>query len=169
MSMSDIYTLTIPGITGNDLFSEEIVAKSIICITWEISANLPMQLDIANAERTSGRVVMSDMKLTKMVDLSTTALYSACAAGSTFEIATLKIGRTAAGVYSPQMEWTMTNAMISSIHTHGQGRGQMPLDTFTISFTGISLSYSQQDNTAAIVGSDFFGWDLATNTAIESQ
>jgi type VI secretion system secreted protein Hcp len=67
------------------------------------------------------------------------------------------------------MEWTMTNAMISSIHTHGQGRGQMPIDTFTISFTGISLLYSQQDNTAGIAGSDFFGWDLATNTPIESQ
>ena len=122
MSSSDIYHLVVSDITGNDtiLLDDE---AGILCKTWELKAAMPMQLDIANTERTSGRVVFTDMHFTKMSDLSTPALFSSCAAANV-HTATLRVGRTAAGAYLPMFTYTMTNAMISSIRTHADGDGR---------------------------------------------
>ena len=56
---------------------------------------MPIQMDIANTERTAGRLLFQ-MILTKMSDLSTPALFSSCA-NATVHAATLRVGRTASG------------------------------------------------------------------------
>ena len=73
MRSSDIYNLVVSDITGNDtiLLDDE---AGILCKTWELKAAMPMQLDIANTERTSGRVVFTDMHFTKMSDISDSKL-----------------------------------------------------------------------------------------------
>ena len=65
----DLYVLTIPDVAGNDQLGFADVAKGIICESWHIGAQLPMQLDMANSERTAGRVQVSDMMIRKMSDL----------------------------------------------------------------------------------------------------
>ena len=69
MSSNDIYHLVLSDVKGNDtiLLDDE---AGILCKTWQIQATMPMQMDIANTERTAGRVTFSDMILTKMSDLS---------------------------------------------------------------------------------------------------
>ena len=159
----DLYVLTIPDVAGNDQLGFADVAKGIICESWHIGAQLPMQLDMANSERTAGRVQVSDMMIRKMSDLSTCKLWQACTAAMSFAEVRLRVGRTGASDYSPLMEWVMTNAMISSIRTIGSGEGGLPIDEFNISFTSIEMTYSQQGLDAAVLGGNAFNWDLATN------
>ena len=89
MSSNDIYHLVLSDVKGNDtiLLDDE---AGILCKIWQ-QATMPMQMDIANTERTAGRVTFSDMILTKMSDLSTPALFSSCA-NATVHSATLRLG-----------------------------------------------------------------------------
>ena len=164
MSSSDIYHLVVSDITGNDtiLLDDE---AGILCKTWELKAAMPMQLDIANTERTAGRVVFTDMHFTKMSDLSTPALFSSCAAANV-HTATLRVGRTAAGAYLPMFTYTMTNAMISSIRTHADGDGRFPTDEFFINFSQIEIEYKQQGIDVVSPGNDSFGWNLSLNAPV---
>ena len=67
MSNADIYHLVITDIVGNDTILLD-DTPGILCKSWELKAKMPMQLDIANTERSSGRVVFNDMHITKMSD-----------------------------------------------------------------------------------------------------
>ena len=157
----DLYVLTIPDVPGNDLIGLADIAKGIICESWHIGATLPMQLDMANSERTAGRVQMSDMMIRKMSDLSTCKLWQACTDGKSFAEVRLRVGRTGASDYTALMEWVMTHAMISSIRTIGSGEGGLPVDEFKISFTSLVMTYSQQGLDAAVLGGTEFNYDLA--------
>ena len=157
----DLYVLTIPDVPGNDLIGLADIAKGIICESWHIGAILPMQLDMANSERTAGRVQMSDMMIRKMSDLSTCKLWQACTDGKSFAEVRLRVGRTGASDYTALMEWVMTHAMISSIRTIGSGEGGLPIDEFKISFTSLVMTYSQQGLDAAVLGGTEFNYDLA--------
>lgn len=163
-STSDMYTLTIKDIKGNLLLSGP-EKTGIICTSWNIGIHMPMQGDVANAERASGRAVFTDLVLTKMCDISTPALYKACAAADNLTEAKLHIGRTTAGNYLALMTYVLTNPMISSITTGGSGEGDMPMETLTLNFSKITLEYVQQGIDTASPGKDSFGWDLATNMA----
>ena len=164
MSSNDIYHLVLSDVAGNDtiLLDDE---AGILCQTWQMQATMPMQMDIANTERTAGRVTFSDMLLTKMSDLSTPALFSSCA-NATVHTATLRVGRTAAGAYLPMFTYTMTNAMISSIRTHADGDGQFPTDEFYINFSQIEIEYKQQGIDVVSPGNDSFGWNLSLNASL---
>ncbi|OUV03642.1 MAG: hypothetical protein CBC42_04115 [Betaproteobacteria bacterium TMED82] len=161
MSSNDIYHLIISDVKGNDtiLLDDE---AGILCKTWNIKATMPMQLDIANTERTAGRVVFTDMIFTKMADLATPALYSSCASGKV-HTATLRVGRTASGEYLPMFTFVMSNAMISTIKTEATGDGNFPTDFFQLNFSQITIEYKQQGIDVLSPGNDSFGWNLSLN------
>lgn len=161
MSSNDIYHLVLSDVKGNDtiLLDDE---PGILCKTWQIQATMPMQMDIANTERTAGRVTFSDMILTKMSDLSTPALFSSCA-NATVHAATLRVGRTASGAFMPIFVITMQNAMVSDIKTQAGGEGQFPTDIFKLNFQKIQIEYKQQGVDVVSPGNDSFGWDLSLN------
>ena len=56
MSSNDIYHLVLSDVKGNDtiLLDDE---PGILCKTWQIQATMPMQMDIANTERTAGELL----------------------------------------------------------------------------------------------------------------
>ena len=164
MSNADIYHLVITDIVGNDTILLD-DTPGILCKSWELKAKMPMQLDIANTERSSGRVVFNDMHITKMSDLSTPALFNSCASAAV-HTATLRIGRTAQGAYMQVFTFTMSNAMSSSMKTHAEGEGRFPTDEFYISFSQIEIEYKQQGVDVASPGNDSFGWNLALNTPV---
>ena len=161
MSSNDIYHLVLSDVAGNDtiLLDDE---AGILCQTWQMQATMPMQMDIANTERTAGRVTFSDMLLTKMSDLSTPALFSSCA-NATVHTATLRVGRTASGAFMPIFVVTMNNAMVSEIRTEAGGDGSFPTDFFKLNFQKIQIEYKQQGVDVISPGNDSFGWDLSLN------
>ena len=155
----DIIILEIASIKGNCIV-DGFVGLTIIQ-SFNHSAAIPMQMDRANTERTSGRPNFSEMMFTKESDIATPALYAACVAGTKLGDAKIHIGRTEGKVFMSLIEYVLSDAMVSSISTSGGG-GQ-PNDSFTLNYTKITQVYSQQNQDSTKKGSSGFGWDLVKN------
>lgn len=155
--MSDIIILEFTGVTGNCKLTGH--TDKVIILSYSHSAALPMQGDVANAERTAGRPILSEISLQKMSDRSTIDLYSHCTKGTKAAEAKLLVGRVEEGVYMPFFTYTMANAMVSSIST--SGGGGLPSDSFSISFTSLKCEFQGQKTDAQPAGTATWNWDLA--------
>ena len=155
----DTIILQIADIKGNcDIkgFEEQIIVQS-----FNHSASIPMQMDRANTERTSGRPSFSEINFSKECDIATPALYAACVSGTKLGDAKIHIGRTEGKVFMSLIEYVLSNAMVSSVSTSGGG-GQ-PNDSFSLNYTKITQVYTQQKEDSNVKGSAGFGWDLIKN------
>ena len=164
-SMGDIYTLKIEDVKGNMLLSGP--AESSMMITnWSLAVDLPVDMNVANSNRTTGRARFQEMEFTKAVDMATPVLYAACSAGTDLKTATLEVYRTANATNLLVLKISLTEPIISQIATGGYGDGQIPMDKFTINFTKITMEYVQQGLDGNSPGKTSFGWDLSTNVAV---
>ena len=155
----DTIILEIASIKGNcgiEGFIGQIIVQS-----FNHSASIPMQMDRANSERTSGRPNLSELSFSKESDIATPSLYAACVAGSKLGDAKIHIGRTEGKVFMSLIEYVLSDAMVSSVSTSGGG-GQ-PNDSFSLNYTKITQVYSQQNPDSTKKGSAGFGWDLIKN------
>lgn len=157
----DVIILEIPGVKGNCQIDKH--TGQIIVLSFSHAVSLPMQHDVANTERTAGRPVFSEMSFSKMSDMSTPVLYSACAQGKKLGDAKIHIGRNENGTFMSVFEYVLSNAMVSSIST--AGGGGIPMDNFTLNYTKITQSFTQQKSDSTKQGTADFGWDLETNKA----
>ena len=157
----DIIILEIKDIKGSCELEGNIGQINIEQFGHNVS--LPMQTDRSNTERTAGRPNFSEMTFSKSSDIATPALYSACVAGTKLGDVKIHIGRTEGSKFMSLIEYVLTDAMVSNISTSGGG-GQ-PNDSFGLSYTVISLGYSQQNKDSTKKGSAGFGWDLVKNIA----
>ena len=157
----DIIILEIKDIKGSCELEGNIGQINIEQFGHNVS--LPMQTDRSNTERTAGRPNFSEMTFSKSSDIATPALYSACVAGTKLGDVKIHIGRTEGSKFMSLIEYVLTDAMVSNISTSGGG-GQ-PNDSFGLSYTVISLVYSQQNKDSTKKGSAGFGWDLVKNIA----
>ena len=155
----DTIILEITSIKGNCII--EGFVGQIIVQSFSHSASIPMQMDRANTERTSGRPSFSELNFSKESDVATPSLYAACVAGAKLGDAKIHIGRTEGKVFMSLIEYVLSDAMVSSVSTSGGG-GQ-PSDSFSLNYTKITQVYSQQNQDSTKKGSAGFGWDLVKN------
>jgi type VI secretion system secreted protein Hcp len=160
--MSDVLILDLgASIKGN--CAVDGYADKIIVLSYSHSASIPLQMDSANTERTSGRPTFSEIQFSKMSDLATTEMYKACTQGTKIGTATLHVGRVENGKYMSFFKYEMTNAMISNIST--SGGGGIPSDSFSISFTKIKCDFTQQKSDSTAKGTGTWNWNLETMKA----
>ena len=157
----DTIILALGSIQGNSTITG--YANQIILQSFSLGISLPIGMDTANTERTMGRPNFSDFQLNKATDQSTPALYAACAAGTKIGNATISIGRNEGGAFMLQMQYVLTNAMISNISTGGGGE---MMDSFSLHFSQVTAQYTQQNVDSTKKGSASFGWNLSTNAAV---
>ncbi len=160
----DIYTLTLKTIKGENLLSGP-DADAMIIATWNFAVDLPVDMNVANVKRTTGRARFQEMSFTKMVDAATPVLYANCAKGTSLSEAKLQVGRVSDGAYTAVMSITLAEPIISQISPGGYGEGHTPMDTFTINFTQVKMEYTAQKVDGTAGGKTDFGWDLTTNVA----
>lgn len=160
----DIYTLKIEDVKGNMLLTGP-SESSMMIANWNIAVDLPVDMNVANSNRTTGRARFQEMSFTKALDMATPVLYAACAAATDLKKATLEVYRTSNSTNLMVMKIELTQPIISQISTGGFGSGQIPMDTFTINFTKITMEYVEQGLDGKSPGKTAFGWDLATNVA----
>lgn len=154
--MADVLILNLGDIKGNCTIEK--FAGQLIVSSFSHSAYLPMGSDAGNTERTLGRPVLSEMSFSKPSDLATTALFKACTQGTKIGPATLSIGRVENGTYMDFMTYVMDNAMISQMSC--SGGGGIPNDSFSINFTKITATFTQQQADSTAKGKNTWTWDL---------
>ncbi len=160
--MSDVLILDLgASIKGNCQVAGYI--DKVIVLSYSHSASIPLQMDAANTERTSGRPTFSELQFSKMSDLATTEMYKACTQGTKIGTATLHVGRVENGKYMSFFKYEMTNAMISNIST--SGGGGIPSDSFSIAFTKIKCDFTQQTSDSTAKGTGTWNWNLETMKA----
>jgi len=83
---------------------------------------------------------VSQVVITKKIDISSPALFRACAAGQHFPTATLNIVTGGTGLQEA-FTYTMTNVAVSSAEYAGNaGGGDTPVESVTFKFTKWELS-----------------------------
>ncbi|CAM2197051.1 type VI secretion system tube protein Hcp [Paraburkholderia sp. A1RI_3L] len=156
----DTVLLHFKDIKGNSTL--EGATDHIVLYSYSLGVAMPMNHDVGRTERTLGRPNFQDFVVTKASDQSTPALYGACAGGTKLGDAKISIGRNEGSKFMPLLEYTLSDAMISSINTSGGGEST---DSVTISFSKITTVYTQQNVDSTKKGTASFGWDLAANKA----
>ncbi|MFJ4293271.1 Hcp family type VI secretion system effector [Cupriavidus sp. NPDC089707] len=159
----DTIILDIPEIKGSNKQQTGRAAERILIYSFSHGVSMQVTNDPGNSKRTAGKAQFHSMQLTKLTDQATPGLYAACAAGRSLGEVKLEIGRTEDGAFRSEMTYTLSDAIVESIHTSGGG-GQ-PSDTFVLDFTAITAFFTQQKGDAQKEGTAAFGWDLVQNVA----
>jgi type VI secretion system secreted protein Hcp len=111
----------------------------------------------------AGKVNVSDLTLTKYVDMSTHELLKACASGKHIASGEL-IVRKAGSVPLEYMRIEMTDIMVSSYQTGGSEDGMdRVMETVTLNFAKYNVIYTSQKNDGAPGPKGEAGFDIAKN------
>jgi len=119
--------------------------------------------DQSNTKRTSGKPNHQDFTVTKYQDLSSCPLINYCNSATVIPTVDIFIGQNEAGKVSVIFQYTLTNALVSSISVGGGGGGK-PQETVTFNYTKINWVYKVQKSDVSESGQDSAVWNLATNS-----
>lgn len=108
-------------------------------------------------------VSMNDMSFTMGVCSASTDLMNCCANGTVFSTALLSCRKAGGGAGGGQYVYlviTLTNAIVSSYQTGGSDGGS-PIESFTLNYQQIGVTYSTQDSASGNVNqvSPGFTWN----------
>ena len=158
--MPDII-LEIDGING-DLSVDGYVNNMILCNGFSFSASQPVDYTLNNA-RTTGTINLSNVALSRFVDLSSVQLMAKMYQGHTWPITKLhflKAGDVDGQAKSEFLTIEMTNTLIADIAYSGSGSGEEMAESITLNFTKIKYTYKTQDEQSSIAGNVTATWDL---------
>lgn len=154
----DMY-LKIDGVDGESISKGHEKNIQISSFSW--GASNPTT-GVTGTGLGAGKVSLSDMSFSANVSKASPLLFQKCAAGEHIAKAVF----TARKAGKDQQEFykiTLSDLLISSYQAGGSDSGDLPMDSFSLTFTKIHFDYKPQkaDGTleAAIPG----GWDIKTN------
>jgi type VI secretion system secreted protein Hcp len=158
--MPDII-LEADGISG-DLSVDGYVQNMFLCNSFSFSASQPIDYTLNN-HRTTGTINLSNISLTRFVDISSVQLMAKMFQGHTWPITKLhflKAGDEAGRAKTEFLTIEMTNTIISDIAYTGSGNGEQMDEVITLNFTKIKFTYKAQDEKSSLAGSVTATWDL---------
>ena len=111
---------------------------------------------------TAERAELSEISISKLVDLASPMLAQTCACGKTIPKAKLEMLR-ADGNGEPikYFEVELENVLIG--HVEPSFGGDFPTETLGLKFSKVKWKYTQQKISGGSSGNTAGGWDLATN------
>jgi type VI secretion system secreted protein Hcp len=127
------------------------------CIAQKVSSTASSSGG-ASAERAD----FSEFTITKMLDKSSPLLSLACAEGRHIDTIEIELWRAGKVKY---MAYRLTNCLISSVSTHGQG--EFPEEEVALDVGRFEIVYTQQSrNTGRAFGQVAGGWDRTKNCRV---
>jgi type VI secretion system secreted protein Hcp len=112
----------------------------------------------------AGKVVMNDFTFEKPIDKATPKLFEALATGKHMKEAKLTV-RKAGGDQHEYLTITLTDVMVTSYSTGGSSSSDVvPMESISLNFAQIKMSYVEQDASGRAGAAVEFGWDLKKNT-----
>ena len=116
----------------------------------------------------AGKVSMQDFNFITPFSKASVKLFLGCASGQHFPEATLSV-RKAGGEKGSQefLKWTISDVMITSYQTGASSGGDdRPMDSFSLNFSKIEVSYKEQKPDGSLGTEHRAGWDLGKNVKI---
>lgn len=113
----------------------------------------------------SGKVNMQDMSFKKYVDSSSTNLMLKVCNGKHYPEAKL-IVRKAGENPVEYVKITMTDVLVGSYQTGGDGSDDRLTENVTLNFAKVKVEYTPQSKDGASAAAMDAGWDVEANTAL---
>jgi type VI secretion system secreted protein Hcp len=113
----------------------------------------------------AGKAKFDEFTVKKSVDLSSAALYQACAAGAHFPSVYLGM-RKAGGAQLLYLEYIFVMVFITGITWSGGSGEELPTEEIKFKFGAMGMQYQQQDNSGQAKGApQFANWSVVANSA----
>lgn len=112
----------------------------------------------------AGKVNVQDLSVTKYVDSASPNLVQACCTGKHFGEAVLTV-RKAGGAPLDYLIITMSDVIVTGVHTGGSRGDDLVTETITLNFARFKHSYQPQDAKGAKAGGAIeASYDIAKNS-----
>ena len=163
MAAADIFlTIKGPDISGESL--DKVHTGMIECLSWSWGAH-NMGTAGTGGGAGAGAVVKQDLTITKHVDKSSNVLFQSCSAGVHHTSATLYI-RKSGGDPLDYLQLELGGVVfISGYNVGGTGTdGVVPIETVTLNFMTLMMTYNQQAATGSGAGAAPLGYDFGKST-----
>ena len=151
------YFLEVNGVPGESHDSK--FAKSIDVQSYSWGAS-------ANSEKKGNKVNLSDLNVSKNVDVASPALFQRLVQGTPIPSVEL-IGRMAGESQLVFLRYCFQDARVTSIqHAGSGGGGDSPTENVSFGYGAVSLQYTPQDAKGGGLPSVFAGWNATTGELI---
>jgi type VI secretion system secreted protein Hcp len=160
--MAADYYLQLDGIKGESADARHAGWIECTAIDWSVT-----QAKSATASTSGGhtaeRAELSEIHISKLVDLASPMLAELCACGRTIPKAKLEMQR-ADGNGEPikYFEVELENVLVARIAPKFAG-GDVPVESLSLKFSKVKWRYTQQKIGGGASGNTAGGWDLALN------
>jgi type VI secretion system secreted protein Hcp len=149
----------IPGESRDDKHKGEI---EIFSFSWGVS-----QLGSASGGGGggAGKADFQDFSFAMPVSKASPKLFLACASGQHLQEALLTV-RKAGAEQVEFLSYKLSDCIVSSYQEGGSTGDTVPLDSFSLNFSKIEMSYKEQDAKGGLGTETKAGWDLKQNVKI---
>jgi type VI secretion system secreted protein Hcp len=160
--MAADYYLQLDGIKGESADSRHVGWIECTSINWSITQPKSATASTGGGH-TAERAELSEISISKLVDLASPMLAQLCACGKTIPKAKLEMLR-ADGNGEPikYFEVELENVLIAHIGPSFAGR-DFPAESLGLKFSKVRWKYTQQKIGGGSSGNTAGGWDLSTN------
>jgi type VI secretion system secreted protein Hcp len=138
--------------------------KEIDVLSWSFGASQSGSMAMGGGAG-AGKVVMQDFHFTKSVDKSSPKLFEALATGKHLKEAKLVL-RSAGGSQVEYLVITLSDVLVSSYSTGGSSGEDRPIESISLNFAQIKMSYVEQDAKGSAGAAVEFGWDIKANKKV---
>ncbi len=105
----------------------------------------------------ASRASLSDLCVTKYVDVSSPSLFLFCCVGKSFSTATLTVRKAGGENPVEYLKYDMEEVFISSVSTSGSDGGGIATETASLNFAKMKVTYTEQ-NPDGTPGADTPKW-----------
>ena len=156
--MPSSYFLKIDGIPGESLDSKHKDEIEVLSWSWGETHEGAVS---SGGGAGSGKVAMDDLHVSTQLSRASPALLLACASGKHIKSAVLT-GRKAGKGQMEYLTFSLSDVLVSGYQTAGS-EAEAPLDSISLNFSKIEVSYKQQKADGSLAPAIRVGWDRKAN------
>jgi len=112
------------------------------------------------ATRRRGTVVLEDIVLVKELDKSSPKLMEKCAKGEVIPSLVMDVCRVAGESSSTYYKYELENVMVTSFYSSGSTEEGVPVETITLNYEEITVTYTETDSEGKSKGNVEFNWKV---------
>jgi type VI secretion system secreted protein Hcp len=154
------YFLRLDGIPGESVDAKH--KDEIDVLSWSWGETHPTSPSAGGGGAT-GKVAMNDLHVSANLSKAGPQLLLACASGKHIKSAVLT-GRRGGKAQAEFLTFSLSDVLVSSYQTGGT-TADAPLDSVSLSFTKIEVTYKEQSAKGGLGATTRAGWDRKTNKA----
>jgi type VI secretion system secreted protein Hcp len=159
--MASDYFLKIDGIPGESLDDKHKGEIEVLSWSWgETQEHAPSP----SGGSGTGKVAMTDLHVSANLSRASPQLLLACASGKHIKSAVLS-GRKAGKAQAEFLTFSLSDVLVSGYQTGGSA-AEAPLDSISLNFSKIVVSYTPQKPDGSPAPAIRAGWDVKANKAL---